>query len=70
MTLENAPIGLPCNIVSLTADKKFRQKLETMGLIPGQSVNVLSHSGGGLIIEVKNSRLALSNQLAKCLEVA
>jgi ferrous iron transport protein A len=69
MTLEKAPIGSTCSIKEMTTSQKMRVKLETMGLIPGQPVSVLSHSGGGLIIEVKNSRLALSNQLARCLVV-
>jgi Fe2+ transport system protein FeoA len=40
-----------------------------MGLVPGETINVISASATGLIVEVKHSRLALSHEMAQSLLV-
>ncbi|MCI8804473.1 MAG: ferrous iron transport protein A [Clostridiales bacterium] len=41
--------------------KKF---LETLGIIKGEQLTVLSETGGNVIINVKDSRIALSKSMA------
>jgi len=41
--------------------KKF---LETLGIIKGEQLMILSETGGNVIINVKNSRIALSKSMA------
>jgi Fe2+ transport system protein FeoA len=47
----------------------MRNKLETLGLVPGETIGVISKTAAGLIIEVKNSRLAIGHDLARSLTV-
>ncbi len=69
MTLNTATAGKRYIVVSCEASLKMRNKLETLGLVPGQMVNVISRTAAGLIIEVKNTRLAIGNDLARSLQV-
>jgi Fe2+ transport system protein FeoA len=69
-TLNDAKPGDTLLILAIkTTDSVLRHKLETMGLIPGQSLHVHNQSASGLIAEVKGSRLALGTDLAEGLLV-
>jgi len=70
LTLDTVLVGEGCRIAACDAPLKIRNKLETLGLVPGEQINVLQCTGAGLIIEVKHSRLALSHDLANCLVVS
>ncbi|MBS6475646.1 MAG: ferrous iron transport protein A [Clostridiales bacterium] len=41
-----------------------RTHLETMGFVPGGNVTVISTIGGNLIVNVKESRVAISKEMA------
>ena len=41
-----------------------RLHLENLGFVPGGSVSVISEIGGNIIVNVKNSRVAISKELA------
>mgnify|MGYP000074323757 FL=1 len=41
-----------------------RAHLETMGFVPGGTVTVISTIGGNLIVNVKESRVAISKEMA------
>ncbi|MDR3053363.1 MAG: FeoA domain-containing protein [Coriobacteriales bacterium] len=69
MTLNTAEAGSDHTLIACNAPAKTRSKLETLGLVPGETINVISTTGAGLIIEVKNSRLALAHDLASSLIV-
>lgn len=70
MTLDTVKVGREYRVSSCDAPLKIRNKLETLGLVPGEHVSVLQSTGAGLIIGVKDSRLALSHDLANCLIVS
>lgn len=70
MTLSAAGAGDQYTIVGCDAPLKMRSKLETLGLVPGETVNVISKTAAGLIVEVKNSRLAIGRDLANSLTVS
>lgn len=42
--------------------KKF---LERLGFVPGESVKIISRLGGNVIVEIKNSRVAVSEEMAR-----
>jgi Fe2+ transport system protein FeoA len=48
----------------------MRSKLETLGLVPGERINVLQSTSSGIIIEVKHSRLAIAHDIAGSLIVS
>jgi len=43
---------------------EVRKRLETLGFTVGTQVTVVSDLGGSLIVNVKDSRIALSRELA------
>ncbi|MDR2768874.1 MAG: ferrous iron transport protein A, partial [Treponema sp.] len=44
--------------------ENLRQHLESLGFTVGSEVTVVSESGGNLIVNVKNSRIAISRGMA------
>ena len=44
---------------------EMKQHLEDMGFVVGGSVTVMSVIGGNLIVKVKESRVALSREMAQ-----
>ena len=65
MTLSTATIGESYELASCDVPPKTRNKLETLGLVPGERITIIQKTRSGLIIEVKNSRLAIAHDLAK-----
>jgi Fe2+ transport system protein FeoA len=70
MTLNKVDVGGEYRLVACNAPQKTRSKLETLGLVPGERINVLQSTGSGLIIEVKRSRLAIAHDVAGSLIVS
>lgn len=69
MSFNQAPVGSVLQITHVEAPLKFKQKLESLGLVPNQRVKVLSDSTSGKIAVIKNVRLAISKDLGACVEV-
>lgn len=44
--------------------QETRQFLETLGFVAGGSVSVVADNGGNLIVNVKDSRVAISKEMA------
>ena len=64
MPLTLAPEGEEVVVKKLNGLPDVKQHLEDMGFVPGGEVTVLSKNGGNLIVKVKESRLAVSKELA------
>lgn len=43
---------------------EVRAHLETLGFVTGGNVTVISKNGGNLIVQVKDSRVAISREMA------
>lgn len=69
MTLADIKTGQNCRIVACTATGKARARLDSLGLVEGEVIRVLSASFAGLIIDIKGSRLAICKDAARQLEV-
>ena len=44
--------------------EETRRFLENLGFVPGVSVTVISKLGGNLIVNIKDSRIAIGNDMA------
>ena len=44
--------------------EEVRRHLENMGFVPGASVTVVSANNGNVIVNVKESRVAISKEMA------
>jgi Fe2+ transport system protein FeoA len=55
-----------CKFVSTCCDEKLAHRLSEMGFTPGGNIKVVScgNSNGSVMVEVKGSKLALSNKIA------
>ncbi len=68
--LTKIPSGKNVVLVSIAGGGQADMRLTEMGFIPGVSISVINNSGmGPITVNVKGSRLALGNGLAKKLLV-
>ena len=65
MPLVLAEAGEENIIRKVGGSAEMRQHLEDMGFVAGGSVTVMSVIGGNLIVKVKESRVALSREMAQ-----
>lgn len=70
MTLAEGKAGCRYTIGRNTYEGKARARMDSLGLVEGETVTVLSNTFSGLIVIVKGSRLAVCRALAKGLEVS
>lgn len=69
MPLFIAPLNMPLEVVALRGDEKVIKHLESLGICRGQTLEVFSSSHRGLVLKVKESRLAVDYDVAKLIEV-
>ena len=65
MPLTLAKAGESCVIQKITGRDEVRQHLAELGFVAGQEVTVVSSLNGNLIINVKGSRIALDETMAR-----
>lgn len=56
--------GEPVTIKKIGGKEETRKFLENLGFVVGGSVEVVSDIGGNLIVNVKDSRIAIGKDLA------
>ncbi len=64
MPLSMAKSGEIVIIKKITGKDEIRQHLAELGLVVEEAVKVVSEVGGNLIIQVKDSRIALDKTMA------
>ncbi len=64
MPLSLSSIGEETMIRKIGGSSEVRSHLQDMGFVPGGEVKVVSEIGGNIIVSVKESRVALSKELA------
>lgn len=64
MPLTMAEIGRELEIRRIGGKEETRRFLESLGFVIGGFVNVVSMTGGDLIVKVKDSRVAISREMA------
>lgn len=57
--------GQPQVIKKIGGSPEVKQHLETLGFTAGGVVEIVSALGGNLIVKVKESRVAVSDELAR-----
>ncbi|MDQ0363147.1 FeoA family protein [Breznakia pachnodae] len=70
MPLVLAPVGKTLKVLKCSLDEKTGKHLQNLGLIPGATVVVVREKDGDVIVQVKDSRIALNKQLARKILVA
>ena len=64
MPLTMAETGRELEIRRIGGKEETRRFLESLGCVMGGFVNVVSMTGGDLIVKVKDSRVAISREMA------
>lgn len=64
MPLTFANIGEENMVKKIGGSAEVRAHLADMGFVPGGSVTVISTMGGNLIVNVKETRVAISKEMA------
>lgn len=64
MPLTMAKPGEACTIHKITGKDEIRQHLAELGFVVDGVVSVVSEMGGNLILQVKDSRVALDKTMA------
>ena len=57
-------IGDSVPIKKVGGKPEIRQFLENLGFVPGSSVSVITRTNGNVIVNIKESRVAISSGLA------
>jgi len=64
MPLAMAGEKMPVEIKKIGGNSETKQFLENLGFNVGSSVTVISASNGNLIVQVRESRIAISKEMA------
>ena len=64
MPLTMAKAGETASILKITGRDEVRQHLAELGFVVGGTVTVVSEMAGSLIVQVKDSRVALDRSMA------
>ena len=64
MPLTMMSAGEKCTIKKIGGKEETRRFLENLGFVVGGTVTVISDTGGNLIVNVKDSRIAIGKDMA------
>ncbi len=64
MPLVLANAGEENIIIKVGGSAEVRKHLADLGFVPGGTVSIISEIGGNLIVNVKDSRVAISREMA------
>ena len=64
MPISMAGSGMLVTIKKISGNDEVRQHLATLGFVVGEKVAVISENCGNMILNVKDSRIALDKSLA------
>ncbi len=65
MPLAFADLGVEYIIQRIAGKPETRRHLENLGFVAGSMVTIISMINGNLIVKVKESRVAISHELAQ-----
>lgn len=65
MPLTYAPVGEESLIRKVGGNPELKKHLESLGFVAGSSVTVINELGGNIIVNVKDSRIAISREMAQ-----
>ena len=70
MPIALAPTNVEVKVVKVLVDEKTKKHLCSLGILVGSSLVVVSSVNGGVVVAVKEGRLALDRSIASKILVA
>ena len=64
MLLTLAEIGNTYIIKKINGTSDIRQHLESLGFVVGASISIINSSEGDLVVNIKESRIAINREMA------
>lgn len=68
-TLLDMKVGDVAHIVDFIRQNETVQKIEAMGLRPGRKITIMQKLGRGILVKTSNSRIVITSDVAKNIEV-
>lgn len=65
-----APLNTDIRVIKVLTDEKTKKHLESLGITINSSLRVLSSNNGGVVVAVKEGRLALDKNISSKIFVA
>ncbi len=65
MPLSMSGVGEPATVQKITGNTETRRFLENLGFVTGTQIEVVSSIGGNVIVNVKDSRIAVNKDMAR-----
>ena len=65
MPLALADVGEEMTIMRVGGSPEVKQHLENMGFVVGGNVTVITQNNGNVIVNVKETRVAISEEMAR-----
>ena len=70
MPIALAPKNVEVKVVKVLLDEKTKKHLESLGILVNSTLTVISSVNGGVVVAVKEGRLALDKSIASKILVA
>ena len=70
MPIALAPLNTDMRVVKILTDDKTKKHLESLGILINSLIKVISSVNGGVVVAVKEGRLALDRSMASKILVA
>ena len=70
MPIGLAPLNTEMKVVKILVDDKTKKHLESLGILINSNITIISSVNGGVVIAVKEGRLALDRSIASKILVA
>ena len=70
MPIALAPLNIDMRVVKVLTDEKTKKHLESLGILVNSSIKIISSINGGVVVAVKEGRLALDRAVASKILVA
>jgi len=70
MPIALAPTNVEVKVVRVLTDEKTKKHLESLGILVNSTLTVISSVNGGVVVAVKDGRLAIDKSIASKILVA
>jgi len=57
--------GSDVTVKRISGTPEVKKHLENLGFVPGSSISIINRTGGNMIVKVKESRIAINEDMAK-----
>ncbi len=64
MPLTMAPVGKSNTVKKINGKEEIRHFLESLGFVSGSEVTVVNEMAGNIIVNIKDTRIAISRAMA------